>query len=222
MRTVRPIRPIRPPEWLVQSAAEVGGLSVALIRSGVWRSVGPSQLVGIERALRTWGQSMAALGVIAAIRYPDRAAVIEEHGSITYAELDRRCERIAAGFHDAHGIVAGSKVAVLCRNHRGFLEATLAASRIGADVLFVNTEFARPQVQAVLERHRPDLLVHDTEFTPPDGVPAVLSDLDDVATSTAPAAPAPDSPGQITILTSGTTGTPKAAPRVPTALGWPG
>ncbi|WP_328999916.1 AMP-binding protein [Kribbella sp. NBC_00709] len=222
MRTIRPIGPIRPPEWLMQGAAEVGGLSVALIRSGVWRSAGPAQLVRIERALRTWGQSMAALGAIAAIRYPDRAAVISGDSRITYDELDRRCERIAAGLHAQYGIVAGSKVAVLCRNHTGFLEATLAASRIGADVLFVNTEFAPPQLQAVMERHHPDLLIHDAEFTAPAGIPAIGSDLEDVAASRSPGAPPPDAPGHITILTSGTTGTPKAAPRVPTALGLAG
>ncbi|WP_410791905.1 AMP-binding protein [Kribbella sp. C-35] len=222
MRTIRPIPPLRPPEWLVQSAAEVGGLSVALIKSGVWRSAGPAQLVRIERALRTWGQSMAALGVIAAIRYPERAAVITGDDEITYAELDRRCERIAAGMQAQYGIVAGSKVAVLCRNHRGFLEATLAASRVGADVLFVNTEFAPPQLQAVLERHRPDLLVHDSEFTPPAGIPSVVSDLAELAENVAPSAPPPQAAGHITILTSGTTGTPKAAPRVPTAAGLAG
>ncbi|WUJ69897.1 AMP-binding protein [Kribbella soli] len=222
MRTIRPIGPIRPPEWLIQSAAEVGELSVALIRSGVWRSAGPAQLVRIERALRTWGQSMAALGVIAAIRYPDRAAVISGDHQLTYAELDRRCERIAAGLHAQYDIVAGSKVAVLCRNHIGFLEATLAASRIGADVLFVNTEFAPPQLRAVLERHRPDLLVHDAEFAAPEDIPAITSDLQEVADSRAASAPTPDSAGHITILTSGTTGTPKAAPRVPTAAGLAG
>ena len=222
MRTLRPIRPMRPPEWLVQGAAEVGGVSLALIKSGVWRPARPGHLIGIERALRTWGQSMAALGAIAAIRYPDRAAVISGPDEITYAELDRRCERIAAGLHDRYQIVAGSKVAVLCRNHRGFLEATLSASRIGADVLFVNTEFAPPQLQAVLDRHRPDLLIHDPEFTPPPDILAVLSDLNEPAGSTASPAPPPESPGHITILTSGTTGTPKAAPRVPTALGLAG
>jgi acyl-CoA synthetase (AMP-forming)/AMP-acid ligase II len=222
MRAPRPIAPIRPPEWLVQGAAEVGGVSVALLKSGVWRSARPSHLIGIERALRHWGQSMAALGVIAAIRYPDRAAVIDEDGSTTYAELDHRCERIAAALHAQHKIVAGSKVAVLCRNHRGFLEATLSASRVGAEVLFVNTEFAPPQLATVLERHRPDLLIYDAEFNPPAVVPSVLSDLDELAGSDAPEAPKPDSPGHITILTSGTTGTPKAAPRVPTALGLAG
>jgi acyl-CoA synthetase (AMP-forming)/AMP-acid ligase II len=214
---------MRPPDWLVQGAAEVGGVSVALLKSGVWRPVRPSQLIAIERALRHWGQSMAALGVIAAIRYPDRPAVIDEQGSTTYAELDRRCERIAAALYAHHGIVAGSKVAVLCRNHRGFLEATLSASRVGADVLFLNTEFAPPQVKAVLEQHRPDILIHDAEFAAETDTPAVLSeDLDELAASNAPEPPSPQSPGHITLLTSGTTGTPKAAPRAPTALGLAG
>jgi fatty-acyl-CoA synthase len=226
---------MRPPDWLVQAAAEVGGVSVALVKSGVWRSARPAHLVGIERALRYWGQSMAALGAIAAIRFPDRLAVIDEAGSTTYAELDRRCERIAAALSADHGIVAGSKVAVLCRNHRGFLEATLSASRVGADVLFLNTEFAPPQLKAVLERHQPDLLIHDAEFTPPTDIRIVVAwpheghapdqnaiDLDTLAGSKAASAPKPASPGHITILTSGTTGTPKAAPRAPTASGLAG
>jgi acyl-CoA synthetase (AMP-forming)/AMP-acid ligase II len=233
----RPIGPMRPPDWLVRGAAEAAGVSVALLRSGVWRSARPSQLVLIERALRQWGQSVAALGAIAAIRYPDRPAVIDERGSLTYRELDQRCSRQSAELHAQYGIVAGSKVAVLCRNHRWFLEATLAASRLGADLLFVNTEFAPPQLKAVLERHQPDLLIHDEEFTVDADIPRVLAwhdgggsggdgsggaSLDELANGSAPEPPKPDKPGHITILTSGTTGTPKAAPRAPTALGLAG
>ena len=200
---------------------------MGLVRSGVWRAVRPSHLLPIERALRQWGQSMAALGAVAAIRYPDQPAVIDELGSLTYRELDQRCAQQAAELHTQYGIVAGSKVAVLCRNHRGFLEATLAASRLGADVLFVNTEFAPPQRKAVLEKHQPDLLIHDEEFTIDVDLPRVLAwrdgaeetSLDDLATGEAPPPPKPDKPGHITILTSGTTGTPKAAPRAPTAGG---
>ncbi|WP_427893009.1 AMP-binding protein [Kribbella sp. GL6] len=183
---IHPIGPIRPPEWLMQAAArhaqgvrpraaEVGGLPVALIRSGVWRSAGPAQLVRIERALRTWGQSMATLAAVAAIRFPDRAAVICGDHRLTYAELDARCERIAAGLHADHGIGAGSKVAILCRNHPGFLEATLAASRLGADILFLNTEFAPPQLRTVLDQHHPNLLIHDPEFPPPPDIPSIHS-----------------------------------------------
>ncbi|HWD82155.1 MAG TPA: AMP-binding protein [Kribbella sp.] len=232
---IRPIGPLRPPEWLVHSAAEVGGLSVAVIRSGVWRSAGPSQLLRIEKALRTWGQSMATLAAVAAIRFPERAAVICGDDRLTYAELDARCERIAAGLHAQFDIVAGSKVAVLCRNHAGFLEATLSASRLGADVVFLNTEFAAPQLQAVLDQHHPDLLIHDPEFTPPADVPSVLAapptareggapgvSLDELTASGVSAAPVPGRVGHITLLTSGTTGAPKAAPRLPTALGLAG
>ncbi|WP_433022897.1 AMP-binding protein [Kribbella sp. CA-294648] len=224
---VRPIGPMRPPDWLVHSAAELSGVSVAVVRSGVWRSARPTQLVPIERALRQWGQSIAALGAIAAIRFPDRPAVIDERGTITYRELDERTSRQAAALHAQYGIDGGSKVAVLCRNHRWFLEATLAASRLGADVLFVNTEFAPPQLASLLERHRPDLLIHDEEFTAGD-VPSVVAwgngsvTLDGLAEAQAPTAPLPDKPGHVTILTSGTTGTPKAAPRAPTAWGLAG
>src|ERR1700710_1298560 len=109
----RPIGPMRPPDWLVHAAGEVSGVSVALIRSGVWRSARPTQLVSIERALRHWGQSMAALGATRAIRSPAQPAVIDELGTITYRELDRRCSRQAAALRAQYGIVAGSKVAVL-------------------------------------------------------------------------------------------------------------
>ncbi|WBQ02126.1 AMP-binding protein [Kribbella sp. CA-293567] len=227
---------MRPPEWLVNAAGELSGVSVALIRSGVWRSARPAHLVPIERALRQWGQSMAALGAIAAVRFPDQPAVFDERGTITYGELDQRCSRQAAALHARYGIVAGSKVAVLCRNHRYFLEATLAASRLGADVLFVNTEFAPPQLRSVLERQRPDLLIHDEEFTDAsEGLPGVVAwqetaadradgsaTLDQLAQSREPEPPKPEHPGHITILTSGTTGAPKAAPRSPTAWGLAG
>lgn len=240
----RPIGPIRPPDWLMRGASEVGGVSVALVKSGVWRSARPAHLLPIERALRQWGQSMAALGVIAAIRYPEQAAVIDERGTVTYRELDHRCERVAAALHADYGIGDESKVAVLCRNHSGFLEATLAASRLGADVLFVNTEFAKPQLKSVLDRHKPDLLVCDEEFVDAAGeIPTIVAWHDNagvdasgdeagavggfvllerLTASDAGEAPKPRQAGHITILTSGTTGAPKAAPRVPTAWGLAG
>src|SRR5918998_5922162 len=63
------------------------------------------------------------------------------------------------------GVREGDSVAVMCRNHRGFLDATCAVAKLGADILYLNTSFAGPQLADVIEREKPSLVVHDEEFT---------------------------------------------------------
>ena len=46
-------------------------------------------------------------------------------------------------------------MAVMCRNHRGFVDASLAVAKLGADLLYLNTAFAGPQLVDVLEREKP-------------------------------------------------------------------
>ena len=52
----------------------------------------------------------------------------------------------------------------MCRNHRGFVEATLACAKLGASALYLNTVFAGPQLAEVMEREAPKALVYDEEF----------------------------------------------------------
>ena len=52
----------------------------------------------------------------------------------------------------------------MCRNHRGFVEATLAAAKLGASALYLNTMFAGPQLVEVTRREAPKALVYDEEF----------------------------------------------------------
>ena len=52
----------------------------------------------------------------------------------------------------------------MCRNHRGFVEATLAAAKLGASALYLNTMFAGPQLVEVTRREGPKVLVYDEEF----------------------------------------------------------
>ena len=42
---------------------------------------------------------------------------------------------------------------------------TVAADRIGADLIFLNTMFAAPQVSEVCEQERPIAIVYDEEFS---------------------------------------------------------
>ena len=58
----------------------------------------------------------------------------------------------------------GDSVAIMCRNHRGFVDATLAVAKLGADLLYLNTAFAGPQLVDVLEREQPQAVIHDEEF----------------------------------------------------------
>jgi acyl-CoA synthetase (AMP-forming)/AMP-acid ligase II len=124
----------------------------------------------------------------------------------------------------------GDGVGIMCRNHRGFVEATLAAAKLGASSLYLNTMFAGPQLVEVTRREAPKALVYDAEFAGllegvDDSVARVVGWTDDdeaagettleqliAAGAEADLRPPPDKP-RFVILTSGTTGTPKGAQR---------
>ena len=140
--------------------------------------------------------------------------------------MHRRSNALARSLAEL-GVSSGDGVAVMCRNHRGFVDASIATAKLGADVLYLNTAFAGPQLVDVVERERPRVIVHDEEFTGllagADVAERVLAWTDgptDLATleSLIGSSPDDDLPaahrnGRIVILTSGTTGTPKGAPR---------
>jgi fatty-acyl-CoA synthase len=103
------------------------------------------------------------------------------------------------------------------------VEATLAASKTGADMLYLNTSFAGPQIAEVCQAESPVAMVHDAEFgdlvaDATAGLQRYISDDLPVGADRAPLTP-PDRPGRVVILTSGTTGAPKGAGRHhPTSL----
>jgi acyl-CoA synthetase (AMP-forming)/AMP-acid ligase II len=188
-----------------------------LARAGVAKPGRPDRVLRGVQALRAWGKTPAAGYGVSAARYPDEPAIIDEQGTITFAELDRRTNAIANRWK-GDGIGPGKVVAILCRNHRGFVEATLAASKTGADMLYLNTSFAGPQIAEVCRAESPVAMVHDAEFT--DLVTESAAglhryvDLGEIAAGgdERPLTP-PDRPGRVVILTSGTTGAPKGAGR---------
>ncbi len=168
-----------------------------------------------------------------AIRHGDRLALIDERGELSYRQLDERSNAIANAWRQ-QGFEPGEGVAVLVRNHRGFLEAVFAAAKCGARVILLNTSFAGPQIREVANREGTDLLVCDDEYVEMlEGVDVprgrwrawaeepgedTLEALIEQGSTKAP--PRPGTGPKITILTSGTTGTPKGAPRSePKSLG---
>ncbi|QZY30328.1 AMP-binding protein [Nocardioides coralli] len=200
--------------------------------SGVVRPLGPRKLAGLGRILKQWGTGPAGGFATLALTDPDRVGLVDELGELTFDEIHRRGNAVARGLAEL-GVGEGDSVAVMCRNHRGFVDATVGIARLGADILYLNTAFAGPQLADVLEREAPRVVVHDEEFTGLlEGVDVehrVLGWTDsdsDTGSGTGETTleqlladhdggdlDPPSRHARIVILTSGTTGTPKGAPR---------
>jgi acyl-CoA synthetase (AMP-forming)/AMP-acid ligase II len=216
---------VRPVDHLTGAARA----TKALVRSGVLRPERPDRLWHLAQAVRHWGPGLAAVFAMGAARYGNRPALVDERGSMSFAELDARSDAIARGLVET-GVHAGDTVGVLCRNHRYFFEITGALAKLGANALYLNTGFAAPQIAAVMQRERAIVLVHDDEFGALADIakvePRLLAwtnassstepatrTLDDLARRHAegPRLGRPAREGRVIILTSGTTGPPKGA-----------
>lgn len=148
--------------------AGVAGVSAvpAVLRSGLVRWEPPDRVVRVLLALGRYGASPATAAALAATRWPDRPGLLDERGALTFAQLDRRSGALAAGLYGGLGLRAGATLAVLCRNHRGFVLSMLAGSRLGADLVLLNTGLAAPVLGEVLRREKATAVLTDREFLP--------------------------------------------------------
>ncbi|WP_219461831.1 AMP-binding protein [Nonomuraea rhizosphaerae] len=144
-------------------------------RNGLLGPVPPAELARMVEAYRHFHVTLATGVAVAAARWPDRTAVIDEDGSLTFAELDERAARLASALYHQAGVGPGRTVAVMWPNHRGFVEAVAAVSRLGADLLLVNTGLAGPQLRDVLRREGAHTLIAAPEL-PPVNFPTVRPD----------------------------------------------
>jgi acyl-CoA synthetase (AMP-forming)/AMP-acid ligase II len=214
-----------------------------LVVSGMVAPMRPDKYVRQALVVRRHGaNAMSGIG-LSAVRAPRSTALVDERGFLTWAELDRRVDAAGVGLrelldgHDGTDLTLG----ILCRNHRGLVEALAASSRIGADALLLNTGFSGPQLRDVLEREHATVVVYDEEFAPllaqarerlpgltevlawvedPDHSHPGTHTLDGLIDAHLGSRPArPSRPGRTVLLTSGTTGTPKGARRSGGAAG---
>ena len=124
-----------------------------LARSGLLKPARPDQLLGMALAVARWGLTPATGYAAQAARQPRNAAIVDDDGVLTWREVDQRTDRIAGELR-ARGIAEGDAVGLLARNGRGFVEATTALSKCGADVLYLNTGSAGSQIDEVLNREK--------------------------------------------------------------------
>ena len=205
------------------------GLLGTMVRAGIIAPMRPDKYLRIVGVARREGLAVTSGFGMSAQRCPDRPALIDELGSLTYRELDQRANALTAALQ---GLPGGTPevVAIMARNHRGFVEALIAANRIGADVLLLNTSFAGPALADVVNREGADVVIYDEEFTEsvdraladksdtlrvvawtdhPDNHDVTVEELINAHLGQRPVKT--DRKGKMILLTSGTTGNPKGA-----------
>jgi fatty-acyl-CoA synthase len=103
---------------------------------------------------RTLASALAAL----AARIPDMPAIWYRDETISFAELDRRSRRVAAGLA-ALGVGRGDVVSLFLPNAPAWITAFFGLGRLGAIALATNTRFRRSEVSDVLGRARAKAVV---------------------------------------------------------------
>jgi fatty-acyl-CoA synthase len=204
-----------------------------IIESGAFGLEPPQNYAAVVADIAKWGE-FGMLPSHNARRAPNRAALIDEEGTLTYRELDEAAHAVANGLL-AKGVRGGDGVAILARNHRWFVIANYGAARVGARIILLNSEFSGPQIKEVAEREGAKVIIYDDEYTkavskaeptlgklralgvnpdadePSGSTDETLEEL--IARSSRAPTPKASRHASIIILTSGTTGTPKGANR---------
>ncbi len=204
------------------------GLVTTMRRAGIITVMRPDKYLRIAAAMARENMSVTSGFAASAVRCPNRPGLVDELGTLTWQQVDQQADALAAGLQALPG--GEPKVlGIMARNHRGFVLSLIAANRIGADVLLLNTSFAAPALAEVVNREAVDAVIYDEEFT--ETVDRALSDRPSAARIVAwtdtnihdvtvaklveqhrGAEPRrAEEKSKVILLTSGTTGTPKGA-----------
>lgn len=230
-----------PLELAVPRKARVGQFASAvplIYRAGFLTVRKPSHLVNLANNLRRWGCSITFLLENAALYCPERIALIDDAGQLSYRELREQTIGMAGALQQ-RGVGAEDKVAIIARNSRVNPLVLGACNYLGAVPLIVNPYSSAKQITATLERYDVRVLIADVEYSEGielGNIPVILGYGSEDYPADAPvtgyqqaiaAAPKPILPkrpfrGPTVIMSSGTSGLPKAVvrdiPRSPQVL----
>jgi acyl-CoA synthetase (AMP-forming)/AMP-acid ligase II len=209
--------------------SEAAGFLRTAVDTGLLAPLRPDRYVRMANIVRSQGMSLTVGFALAAARCPDRPGLVDELGTLTWRNLNDGCDAFAVALQSLPG-GAPKSVGIMCRNHRGFVTAFVAASKVGADVVLLNTSFAGPALAEIVAREDVAAVVYDDEFTQTidtalaertnttrilawaDNADPAVKTVEGLARSHAGQQPTPSSrKGKLILLTSGTTGTPKGA-----------
>jgi long-chain acyl-CoA synthetase len=158
---------------------------------------------------------------------PDRPAVIADRGTLTFAELDARVNRLVRALR-ARGVGAGDALALIAPNRAEWVETFAAAQRAGLRITPINFHLGPDEAEYIIRDCGAKAVVLDgrlAELAPAAATADVrlafdtpIAGWDDYEAALAAESDAAiDDPvrGSIMLYTSGTTGRPKGVSRPP-------
>ena len=106
---------------------------------------------------------LADLFEITAQTVPGRIAVMGPNKSLTFAELDKRSDALAAGLWE-QGLRRGDHIAIYLMNGCAYLESFIAALKIGAVPFNVNYRYQEAELRYIFKNADTAGIIHDHEY----------------------------------------------------------
>lgn len=182
------------------------------------------------------GVNLMMLLRLAARLHPDRIAVTDDRGRLSYTQLWRQANTLAQSLYVDYGLRSGQKVAVVCRTHSAIIKTIFAVSRLGAHLFLLNPEMSANQLLTLVERQQFDFIIFDEQLASifknsplnKKSLPAYHAtdaSIDRISLSTRDAHSGRaqlknTATGRIVVMTSGTTGQPKSTGRKPSIFSY--
>ena len=97
---------------------------------------------------------------------PNRTALYNSFtgNSYTFREMNERACRVGAYLADALGLRKGDVVALICRNRIEAIDVYLACGKLGVILAPLSQRLKKPELDDLLARLAPKVLVHEHQF----------------------------------------------------------
>nr|WP_106780301.1 AMP-binding protein [Lysinibacillus timonensis] len=190
----------------------------------------PITVLQLIQSIYKHGLNLMALLSFAAKKYGDKVALVDDDETVSYKRLLDDSSKLAVALHQNVQLQSDMKVAFICKNHSSLVKSIFASSRLGAELLFLNTQISKSQFVAIIESQQLDMIIYDEEYmalieeTKFQGIklltyhhtlPAINNFLQSPNIDENDRIPRTSS-SKLTLFTSGTTGVPKKAVHKPT------
>jgi fatty-acyl-CoA synthase len=137
-------------------------------RIGTLRRAGAVELRSLATGIGTLprlagrGGSLGIVSHINARAFGHKPAIHDRRGTLTWAELDGRANRLARALA-AQGVGPGDRVAAVLRNGRELAEMFLATQKLGASACPLNTWAKTAELRSAFETSDPSFLIYETQ-----------------------------------------------------------